>query len=192
MGDGMGVPAAGGGGPFGSYATKKHPSWKKADRDFQKNSLIKMYYGTEKARKGKNELVKKKTTLKEALQTIRFKYGNYKKDPMPEVKVLDTEYPGKAGQKTYGQRKDVLGWNVNQFENKEEAKTSIDEIDSFARLIGASKKEKYERIKMFFPEQAKYLRRYIQEHIKGLRVKENGLWRRATIEEIKKLDNDSF
>ena len=64
MGDGMAAPAAGGGGPFGSYATKKHPSWKKADKAFKKNSLIKMYYGTEKTTKGKDQLVKEAFSFK--------------------------------------------------------------------------------------------------------------------------------
>jgi hypothetical protein len=131
--------------------------------------------------------------LNEALQSVRFHYSNYKHDPNPKVKVLDYEYPGRSGQKTYGARRDLLGWNTNYFENKEEASRSIDEIDSFARLLASNNKEKYERVKIFFPEQAAFLRRYIREHIKGIKVKkDDGLWHKTTYDELEKLHKESF
>jgi len=130
--------------------------------------------------------------LKEALVSVKFHYKNFKNDPYPLVKILDTKYEGKIGQKTYGKRKDLLGWNLNYFENKEEAKRSIDEIDSFARLMAADNKEKYDRVKTFFPEQAQYLRRYIKDGIVGLRTKENGLWKKTDFDEVNKLNKESL
>ena len=130
--------------------------------------------------------------LNEVLQLVKFRYTNYKKDPTPEVKVLDTQYFGKIDQKTYRQRQDVLGWNINAYENKKEAEKTLDEIDDFARLLAADKKEKYQRVKLFFPEQAQLLRRYIKEKCKGLRVKEDGLWKQVDWSRIKELDNQSL
>jgi hypothetical protein len=179
------------GDPFSSLVSDKHPSYKKALKKFKQNALIKMYFKNEKSRKGKSELVKK-SKITEALQTVKFRYTNYRKDPTPEVKVLDTEYPGRPEQKTYGQRADVLGWNVNYFGNKKEAEKTLDEIDSFARLLAGDKKEKYERVKAFFPEQAEHLRRYIKDKCKGVRVKEDDLWKQTDWETIKKLDSESL
>jgi hypothetical protein len=123
--------------------------------------------------------------LYEALTAIKFHYSNFKNDPRPLVKVLDTEYPGREGQKTYGQRKDVLGWNLN-YTNRKYAIKAIDEIDDFASLLSADNQEKYERVRIFFPEQAEFLRRYNKEHIKGLRVKkEDGLWHQTSFNELK-------
>jgi hypothetical protein len=113
----------------------------------------------------------KNKVLKEALKYARFVYKNYKHDKMPKVKILDFEYPGQKGQKTYGQRKDILGWNVNYVEggkkSREEALRAMDEIDDFAELLSADKKEKYERITTMFPQAADFLRRYIKQHITG-------------------------
>ena len=143
--------------------------------------------------KNAHKLPPNKLKLTEALQLIRFKYTNYKHDPMPEVKILDTEYPGQPGQKTYGEREDLLGWNIHEYSNPKKAARSIDEIDSFSRLLTTSKKQKYERVKALFPEQAKFLRRYIRDHVKGLRVKgEDGLWHQATIEDVKHLNDASL
>jgi hypothetical protein len=139
-----------------------------------------------------SKLATKKLKITEALQTVKFRYMSARHDPVPEVKVLDTEYPGAEGQKTYGQRQDILGWNLNYFENKKEAKKTIDEIDDFAKILGADKKQKYERIKMLFPEQASYLRRYIKDNCKGVKIKEEGLWRPADWDEIKHLNTQSF
>lgn len=131
--------------------------------------------------------------LNEALELVKFHYSNYKNDKRPRVKVLDYEYPGQPHQKTYGQRKDLLGWNINYFSNKRYARRAIDEIDSFARLLGAHNQEKYTRIKYFFPEQAKFLRRYMRKHIKEPKRRNwIGLWRKTDFSELMKLDRDSF
>ncbi|MFO7772761.1 MAG: hypothetical protein R6V59_02280, partial [Dehalococcoidia bacterium] len=61
--------------------------------------------------------MKLREVLDEGLQYVKFKYDNYKNDPRPRVKVLDFEYPGRPEQKTYGQRDDLLGWNLNYFKN---------------------------------------------------------------------------
>jgi len=131
--------------------------------------------------------------LNEALQLIKFSYANAKHDKHPRVKALDYEYPGRSGQKTYGQRKDLLGWNINYFSNKRYARKAIDDIDSFARLLGAHGKEKYERTKYFFPEQAKFLRRYMRKHVKGIKRKTRiGLWRKTDFNELIRFDKEAF
>tara|TARA_Y100000310_G_C20681189_1_gene816045 strand:- start:772 stop:1173 length:402 start_codon:yes stop_codon:yes gene_type:complete len=132
-------------------------------------------------------------TLKESLELVKFHYDNWKHDKRPRVKVLDYKYPGQPHQKTYGQRKDLLGWNLNYFTNKRYARRAIDEIDSFARLLSADNKEKYKRVKYFFPEQAKHLRRYMKKHIKGLKRKNFiGLWRKTDYTDLIKRDKEKF
>lgn len=128
--------------------------------------------------------------LNEALQYIKFNYANYKHDKTPRVKVLDFEYPGREGQKTYGQRRDLLGWNINYYKNKSYAKRAVDEIDSFTRLLGGNDKEKYERIKTFFPEQAEFLRRYMRKHIKNLKTKKGIFWRRTNYNRLIDMDKE--
>ena len=56
--------------------------------------------------------------LNEELPLIQFKYTNTKNDKYPKVKVLDFNYKGIKGQKTYGQRHDVLGFNYNYLETR--------------------------------------------------------------------------
>ncbi len=130
--------------------------------------------------------------LNESLDYVKFKYDNYHNDKVPRVKVIDTEYPGRKGQKTYGQRKDLLGWNINYVKNKRYAKRAIDDIESFAKLLSADKDEVYKRIKYFFPEQAKFIRRYMRKHIKGLKHKKGMLWRKTTYPEIKAYNKEAF
>jgi hypothetical protein len=136
--------------------------------------------------------------LNEALELVKFYYKNHSKNTpeskRPRVKVLDYKYPGRPGQKTYGQREDLLGWNVSYFTNSKYASRAVDEIDSFARLLGANRNdEKYSRIKYFFPEQAKFLRRYMRKHIDGLRRKsENGLWKKTNYDELIKISKEAF
>lgn len=136
--------------------------------------------------------MKLRELLNEDLAYVKFKYDNYKNDPTPRVKVLDTEYPGIKGQKTYGQRKDLLGWNINYFKNKRYAKQAIDDITSFAKLLSADNKEMYDRIKYFFPEQAKFIRRYMMRHVKGLKHRKGIFWRTATKPDIKKYNDEAF
>lgn len=130
--------------------------------------------------------------INEDLPTLKFHYSNYNNDPRPRVKALDLDYPGRKGQKTYGKRKDILGWNLNYFKNSRYAARAIDDIDSFAKLLGADKKEKYERIKKLFPEQAKYLRRYMKKHVKGLKMKKGWFWKSADYNDIDKENKVSF
>ena len=60
----------------------------------------------------------------------------------------------------------------------------MDEIDDFADLLSANKKEKYERITTMFPQVAEYLRRYMKQHIKGFKTKDNGNWKKMTVKQI--------
>ena len=136
----------------------------------------------------RNLLRKKKIrkVLKEELNLINFYYKNHHHDRFPRVMALDYAYPGMKGQKSYGEREDILGWNINYYENKEEAKKIINDIDTFARMVSNNNEEKYKRIKYFFPEQSELLRRYNKQHVKMLRVKgDNGLWRRTNYDELK-------
>lgn len=130
--------------------------------------------------------------LNEGLLYVKFKYDNFKQDPRPRVKVLDFEYPGQEDQKTYGQRKDLLGWNINYFSNKKQAKEAIDDIADFARLLAANKLEMYKRIRDLFPEQAKYLRRYNRNFVQGIKERKGILWRRADINDLAKREPDIF
>lgn len=132
------------------------------------------------------------SSLNERLLYVKFKYDNFKQDPRPRVKVLDFEYPGQEDQKTYGQRKDLLGWNINYFSNKKQAREAIDDIADFARLLAANKLEMYKRIRDLFPEQAKYLRRYNRNFMQGIKERKGILWRRADINDLAKREPDIF
>jgi hypothetical protein len=138
------------------------------------------------------EALEKERPLNETIEMVKFYYKDWKHDKTPRVKVLDYEYPGRPGQKTYGQRKDLLGWNVNYFENKEDAIRTIDDIDTFARMLSVDLKEKYRRIKYFFPEQAQYLRRYKRDSVRALKVKDDWFWRVASFEEAQKRNNEQY
>jgi len=139
-------------------------------------------------RKIKN-LLKNKKFLFENLNLIKFYYSNWKHDKSPQVKVLDYNYT-KQGEKN--NRKDLLGWNLNYYSNKEEAEKTIDDIDSFARLLSVNNKEKYERIKYFFPEQHKLIRRYNKAYIKKIKEKDGLLWKNTTYEELEKKHKNNF
>jgi hypothetical protein len=135
--------------------------------------------------------------LNEALELVKFSYANHSKNTAaskrPRVKVLDYKYPGQPHQKTYGQRRDLLGWNINYYSNKRYARRAIDEIDSFARLLGAENKEKYSRVKYFFPEQAKLLRRYMRKHITNLKRRNViGLWSKSNYTDLIQRHKDRF
>lgn len=130
--------------------------------------------------------------LYEDLQLVKFRYSNYKKDPSPKVKVLDFEYPGRKGQKNYGNRKDLLGFNLHYFKNPRYARTAIDEIDGFARLLSADKEEKYQRLKYFYPEVTKYVRRYNRDHITNLRRKGFIFFKPATYDTLINKDENSY
>lgn len=134
--------------------------------------------------------MKLREVLNEGLTYVKFKYDNYHEDPRPRVKVLDYKYPGRPEQKTYGKREDLLGWNLNYFKNRKDAKQAIDDITDFASLLSANKLEMYNRIKSFYPEQAKYIRRYQRNYIKGLKERKGILWRRADINDLEKRNHD--
>jgi hypothetical protein len=134
--------------------------------------------------------------LNEALELIKFSYANHSKNSSaskrPMVKVLDYEYPGRPSQKTYGHRKDLLGWNIRYFSNRKYAKNAIDQIDSFARLLGAHGEEKYKRIKYFYPEAVALLRRYQRKHINNLKRRKGIFWKDTNYNELIKLNREGF
>ena len=122
------------------------------------------------------------STLLEDLPVVKFYYKDHKNDKYPEVIAFDTAYKGRKGQKTYGEREDILGWNLNYYSNKKEAIESINDINDFASLLTNDKEEKYKRIKNFFSPQAKLLRRYKKNSIRFLRVKDkDGLWKKESL-----------
>lgn len=130
--------------------------------------------------------------LHEDLQMVRFNYDNYNEDPKPKVKVLDFEYPGRKGQKTYGKRKDMLGFNINYFKNGRYAARAIDEIDGFARLLSANQKEKYKRLKYFYPEVLKFIRRYNREYVRNLKRKAGIFYRKSDYDTLIQKNKESF
>lgn len=130
--------------------------------------------------------------LDEGLTYIKFKYNNYKNDPTPKIKVLDFKYPGQEHQKTYGQREDLLGWNLNYFKNRNYAKKAIDDITDFAKLLSNDKLEMYKRVKAFYPEQVKLIRRYNRKFIKGLKERKGILWRRSDISDLEKRNHQIY
>ena len=131
--------------------------------------------------------------LYENLNLVKFKYqSDNSHDPSPKVKVLDFEYPGRKGQKTYGKRKDLLGFNLNYFKNKKYAERAIDDIDGFARLLSANKKEKYQRLKYFYPEVTKFIRRYKRQNISNIKHKKKFIWKGTSYDKLIKYDKDNF
>lgn len=124
----------------------------------------------------------------EELEYVKFKYNNYKNDKTPKVKVLDFKYPGIEGQKTYGQREDILGWNINYVEGgkeaRKEAKAGIDDIADFTELLGGNNREKYQRIVTMFPQAGEFLRRYMKKHIVDLKHKPGPRWKRASMDKL--------
>lgn len=131
--------------------------------------------------------------INEELQYIKFSYKSVNSnDPKPKVVVLDFVYPGKKGQKTYGQREDLLGFNLNYSKDKKYAKKAIDEIDTFARLLGAGKKEKWDRVSDFFPDVKEFVRRYKRENMKNIRRKDGWFWKKANFDDLIKFDKESF
>ena len=128
---------------------------------------------------GKIRVMKLKELLEEGLPVIKFHYKDCKHDKHPKVLLYDDNYPGKKGEKGYGTREDKLGWNLNYYSNADEAIESINDINDFAKLLSKNKEERYKRIKYFFPEQSKLLRRFKKSRIKFLRSRgEDGIWRK--------------
>ena len=118
----------------------------------------------------------------EELDIIKFYYKGWNGDKYPEVIVFDDKYPGKRGEKSYGEREDVLGWNLNYYGNKEEAIESINDINDFASLLSDNKEDRYKRVKKLFKDQAKLIRRYKKSGIKFMRKKSReGNWEKGEI-----------
>ena len=136
--------------------------------------------------------MKLKDAINEDLNLVKFKYSNTDNDSSPKVKVLDFEYPGQKGQKTYGKRKDLLGFNLNYFKNKKYASKAIDEIDGFARLLSANKEEKWKRLKYFYPEVTQFVRRYQKQYINNLKHKKKFIWRNTNYNKLIDYDKDNF
>ena len=153
----------------------------------QELSKIKKKVFEKMKNKTAKDLLKKDEDLEEGLQYVRFTYNG--KDATikhPKVKILDSKYPGIKGQSTYGQREDVLGWSVSHVKNKRYARRAIDEISDFASLLSNSSQEAYRRIKYFYPDQAKFIRRYIKDHITNLKERSPiGLWKKITLSDLK-------
>jgi len=136
--------------------------------------------------------MKLKDAINEDLNLVKFKYTNFKQDPHPKVKVLDFVYPGQKGQKTYGKRQDLLGFNLNYFKNKKYATKAIDEIDGFARLLSANKEEKWKRLKYFYPEVTKFVRRYQRQYINNIKHKKKFIWKNTNYTKLINYDKDNF
>lgn len=130
--------------------------------------------------------------LYEDLALVKFKYDNWKHDPSPRAKILDFVYPGQKGQKTYGKRNDLLGFNLNYFKNPKYASRAIDEIDSFARMLSADKKEKYKRLKYFYPEVYSFIRRYMRKHINSIKYKDGKAWTSKSFDDLERLNKENF
>jgi len=134
---------------------------------------------------------KKSKQLEEGLQYIKFSYnGKNATIKRPRVKLLDPYYPGRPGQKTYGLREDLLGWSLSHVLNRRAASRAIDEITDFARILSADSQEAYKRIKYFYPEQSKFIRRYIRDHISNLKQKDGMLWKKISLNELDKYTGD--
>lgn len=111
--------------------------------------------------------------LNEELELVKFRYPS-KHCKKPRVLVLDANYPGKVGEKKYGQRLDVLGVNIkyaNPLERKKIQK-ALSEIDLFSDFLGADKLERYRRLKDFAPDYLlPYIRRYNKSKMKNVKLK---------------------
>jgi len=105
---------------------------------------------------------------------------------------LDFQYKGQPHQSTYGKREDLLGFNLNYFKNSKYAAKAIDDIDGFARMLSANKDEKYRRLKYFYPEIIKYIRRYNREHIEGIKRKNKFIYHNTDYKDLIRRDQDSF
>ena len=103
----------------------------------------------------------------EDLKLVKFNYDNFKDDPSPLVKVFDDEYKGQEGQSTYGDRKDILGFNLNKFSNSDIASAHLDKIDNDISPLANNKEEKFRRLIALYPEVKEFIRRYNKEFIKN-------------------------
>ena len=110
--------------------------------------------------------------LNEELELIKFRYPS-RHCKKPRVLVLDANYPGRKGEKHYGERLDVLGVNIMYAHpsDRKRIQKALSEIDLFSDFLGADKLERYRRIREFYPEALPYIRRYKKEKMKNMRLK---------------------
>lgn len=155
-------------------------------KEEKRAAMKKAYFKFDKKKK------KEDKEVNETIAYVKFNYENHKNDASPRVKVLDFEYKGQEHQKSYGERKDLLGWNINYFKNKKYARRALDDITSFAKLLSADNDEVYRRIKYFYPKQAKYLRRYQRKHINRLKHKKRLFWRKSEYSKLEKFNKEAF
>lgn len=170
-----------------------------SSKAYKKYVLMKLKQEKDKEKKSKLKKIlnklKREKKINEELQYVKFKYtADDINDKKPKVKVLDFEYPGRPGQKTYGKRKDILGFNLNYVSNRNEAIKNIDDMSSFGKLLNISKKDLWERFKAFYPEVAtKVIRRYKRDEIKRLKYKnESKRWKKAAYDKLIELDKMGF
>lgn len=158
------------------------------DKPYTKFPLV-----TKKIKKKlKKDNLIRRPILGEDLNLTKFHYKNWKHDKNPKVKILDYHYEGKPNEKVKTDH--VLGWNVNGYENPKEAIDTIDDIDSFARMLSVNKLEKYKRVKYFFPKQAELLRRYKKEAIKNIKTKGKDEWfyKKTSLDALEQKDKENF
>lgn len=118
-------------------------------------------------------------TLLEALARRKFRYQNYKKDPSPDVLILDPNYDG-----------DVLGFNLNYLNSLSKAEkdrllkdiqtldNSVVDIGKFKRFVqqlfrkghykipDSKKIRRYKELVRRFPALRKIIRRYKRNAIR--------------------------
>jgi hypothetical protein len=176
--------------PYGNYlpTQEKFPALGKVTTNSLRGYKKPVVLFSKPVKKRIKKLLKKKLIF-EDLNLVNFYYSNWKHDRFPKVKVLDYNYH-KENEKN--KRKDLLGWNINYYKNKKEAIRTIDDIDSFARMISANNKEKYQRIKYFSPEQAKLIRRYNKNYIKMLRLKDGFFWKKTDYKNLEEKHKNNF
>jgi len=54
------------------------------------------------------------------------------------------------------------------------------------------KQEKYKRLKYFYPEVSKFIRRYNREHISNIKHKKRFVWKGSTYNKMIEYDKDNF
>lgn len=111
------------------------------------------------------------------LPLIKFNYEKPNHCKTPLVKVLDYDYKGQLQQKSYGERKDILGFNIKKDKDRKKHSKELDDLYAFSEYSGFNKKELYNRIKEFDPDIIKFIRRYNKSKIKKPKIKGTIFWR---------------
>lgn len=116
--------------------------------------------------------------LTEELELVKFRYPS-KHCKKPRVLVLDANYPGRKGEKHYGERLDVLGVNIMYAHpsDRKRIQKALSEIDLFSDFLGADKLERYRRIRDFYPEVLPLIRRYKKYNMKNTKLKRGMFYR---------------